>query len=319
MGLVVGDALGVPVEFTERAELKKYPVQGMEGFGTYDYPAGTWSDDSSLTLCLADSLCNGYDLQDIMQKFADWMIKDEYTPHGETFDVGNSTCAAILRFLNGTTPSRCGGKDEFDNGNGALTRILPIALYQMRIKQMEDGSNLSEILSPIHTVCALTHGHYRCMIACGFYYLILYESLTHKERLPIENVRIALKKGFEYYENEIEFKLDINYYHRIKTYDQFIMSEEDSILGSGYVVDSLEAAIWCFVNTDTYADCVLKAVNLGDDTDTTAAIVGGLAGGYYGYNNIPQEWLVTIARREWIEEICQNLYQRTECVKQIDG
>jgi ADP-ribosylglycohydrolase len=128
-GLCVGDALGVPVEFAARDELEKDPVTDMRGYGTYNMPPGTWSDDTSLTLCLLESLAQGLDYADIMQRFYSWLFESAYTPHGHTFDCGKTTMEAIYRFARGTEPVLCGGAAETDNGNGSLMRILPLAFY----------------------------------------------------------------------------------------------------------------------------------------------------------------------------------------------
>ena len=129
MGLCVADALGVPVEFVDRETLHKNPVKDMRAYGTYNQPAGTWSDDTSMTLCLAESLVHGLDSSDIMRRFHLWLSQGQYTPYGVVFDVGNGTRNAINKFINGTDPLECGGKDEGDNGNGSLMRILPLSFY----------------------------------------------------------------------------------------------------------------------------------------------------------------------------------------------
>lgn len=128
-GVCIGDALGVPVEFQSRDQLKRSPITTMRSFGTHRQPAGTWSDDSSLTLCLADSLCKGYDLEDMATKFLQWYNTEIWTPHGRVFDIGIATSQAIHRISKGTSPTLCGGTSEFDNGNGSLMRILPLLFY----------------------------------------------------------------------------------------------------------------------------------------------------------------------------------------------
>ena len=129
MGLCVGDALGVPVEFMDREALKKDPVVDFRGYGSHHQPIGTWSDDTSLTLCLMDSLKSGFNEKEIMSRFAAWYQKGEFSPHGEAFDVGITTRQSILRYLSGTPAAACGGTSEQENGNGALMRILPLVFY----------------------------------------------------------------------------------------------------------------------------------------------------------------------------------------------
>jgi ADP-ribosylglycohydrolase len=295
-GLCVADALGVPVEFNSRDSLRDKPVIGMRGYGTWNQPKGTWSDDTSMTLGLLDSLQNGLDYDDIMGKFLSWWKDAEYTPHGEVFDVGFATSKAIERYQNGVEPLQCGGDLETDNGNGALMRILPIAFYLQRNKREK-----AEAFEIIHNVCSLTHAHRRSHIACGMYVSIAIQ-LMLQEGEVLEIVQNGLADAYEYYKSQSKYTDELQHYERIFDVG-FQMLEEHEIRSSGYVVDTLEAALWCLITTDSYRDCVLKAVNLGSDTDTVGAVAGGLAGIYYGYDAIPQEWLEQIARRDYIERL----------------
>ncbi|MBD2435051.1 ADP-ribosylglycohydrolase family protein [Fischerella sp. FACHB-380] len=163
MGLCVGDALGVPVEFTSRAERIKSPVKSMLGYGTWDVPPGTWSDDSSLTFCLAECLCSGFSLDAIANSFWRWYNEGYWTPHGEVFDIGNTTFSAILNWKQqGTPPLQAGGKSENSNGNDSLMRILPIAYYHKSL-------TFPELIERSHQVSCITHAHLRSQIACGIY------------------------------------------------------------------------------------------------------------------------------------------------------
>lgn len=299
MGLCVADALGVPVEFNSRERLKANPVMDMRGFGTHNQPIGTWSDDTSMTLCLVDSLSDGLNYHDIMTKFNAWLIDGDYTPYGEVFDVGIATRQAIKRFMSGTEPLNCGGTSERDNGNGSLMRILPLLFY---IQSMygTDFQEDDEAFEIIHQVSALTHAHKRTKIACGIYLSIASMLIGNMDlRIAID---LGIHKAVEYYKQKTEFLTDLEYYNRL-TEKEFCNLGEGDIKSSGYVVDTLEAAIWCLTNTKSYKECVLLAVNLGDDTDTVAAVAGGLAGLYYGYENIPMEWVMQIAKRDYIEEL----------------
>jgi len=303
MGLCVGDALGVPVEFKSRYQLKRDPVVDMRSYGTYNQPAGTWSDDTSMTLCTLDSLSNRLDYKDIMDKFLSWYKKGEYTPFGETFDIGMGTRRALTNYANGEEPLKSGGIGERDNGNGSLMRILPLFFYL----QKTYGENFNEKEKPyeiIHNISALTHRHKRSMIACGIYITIA-DYISSDYNLN-EAVKLGIKKSFQYYEDKEEFKEELKYYQRLND-KNFHKLPEEEIKSSGYVVVSLEAALWSLVNTVSYKGCVLKAVNLGEDTDTVAAIAGGLAGLYYGCEDIPKEWLDKIQRRKYVEELCKNL------------
>ncbi|MDY0234801.1 MAG: ADP-ribosylglycohydrolase family protein [Gudongella sp.] len=303
MGLCVADALGVPVEFMERDSLRRNPVVDMRAYGTYNQPAGTWSDDTSMTLCLLDSLSNGLDYEDIMMKFLAWFNKGEYSPFGQAFDIGNSTRKALMRFEQGTPPLECGGNTLRDNGNGSLMRILPIVFY-LRVKYGRDFVGNDEAFQIIHNISGLTHAHKRSQIACGIYISIASEILEKKDLY--EAIELGISKAMEYYRNQDGFMDELHHYMRIERKD-FKNTNVDKIKSSGYVVETLEAAIWCLLNTTNYKDCVLKAVNLGEDTDTVAAVAGGLAGLYYGYSEIPMEWLEIIVKKKYVEKLCDGL------------
>lgn len=305
MGLCVGDALGVPVEFKSRETLKEKPITDMVGNRVHNQPIGTWSDDTSMTLCLLDSLLDGLDYKDIMNKFKLWFTKGDYTPYGEVFDVGISTQQAISRYMRGTKPLKCGGVEEYDNGNGSLMRILPLLFYIQSLYSI-DFQNTDEAFDIIHNVSALTHAHKRSQIACGIY-LSIASMLMKDVELEVA-VEIGIQKAFEYYNKLPEFKKELIHFKRLSK-KHFYKTKEYDIRSSGYVVDTLEASVWCLLNTKTYKDCVLKAVNLGGDTDTTSAVVGGLAGLYYGIENIPSQWIKKIARRNYIENISDQFYQ----------
>ncbi len=305
MGVVVGDALGVPVEFLDRSEIAENPVTTMRGYGTYSLPAGSWSDDSSMTLATFDSLKTGFDLDDIMKKFALWFTTGRYTPYGETFDVGNTCSQSIIRWLMTRDVLTCGGDREKDNGNGSLMRIMPICLYFYEIQKQENLTD-SEVIERIHEVSALTHAHLRSKIACGLYYFMVKYILDEQGSL-VKRLQLGIDAGFAYYEQDETNLAELEFYMNIRDLEKFAQTKEVDIKSFGYVVVTLEAALWCLLLTNSYEECVLKAVNLGDDTDTVAAVAGGLGGLYYGYDTIPDGWLTAIARREWIEGLCKEM------------
>ena len=298
IGHAVGDALGVPVEFASRSELSESPVRDMCGFGTYPVPAGAWSDDTSMSIAAMDTIADGVLNWDrIMVAFGEWYYKDKYTPTGEMFDVGNTCSYAIDNyFAHHKTVDECGLTNERSNGNGSLMRIHPFALMTWF-----DRTLRPEFEEIIEKASALTHAHERSKLACKIYTLILYNLLG----LPRKDViMFALDMAkCRYFESP-----EYGHYERLFD-DKFDKFTEDEIKSTGYVVDTLEAAVWCVLTTDSYKECVLKAVNLGDDTDTVAAIAGGLAGALYGYDAIPQEWRDTLIKREYIEEMCERASQ----------
>lgn len=284
MGLVVGDALGVPYEFRQRDTFK---AEGMTGYGTHNQPAGTWSDDSSMTLATLGSLvhCGEIKPGDIMERFAHWLEYRAYTARGEVFDIGGTTHSAILRYLAGVPLHKCGSTDEHSNGNGALMRILPLAF-------------VPHTLNELHTVAGLTHAHEISRHACQYYAAIAKALLNGLSKARIFEIvqEIGLPQPFDRLGKLIELS-------------------RDEIKSSGYVVDTLEAALWCLLKTDNYRDCVLTAVNLGDDTDTVAAVAGGLAGILYGVGGekgIPEEWIEQVAKHEEIKQLCEGFAGRME-------
>ena len=294
LGHAVADALGVPVEFCEREALDENPIKDMIGFGTYPYPAGCWSDDTSMALAALDSLKNGVlSYEEVMTNFGKWYYEDAYTPTGEMFDVGNTCSAAIdSYFTQQKAAVECGLADEHANGNGSLMRIHPFSLLVWRDRRAR--GTWEEL---IDKASALTHAHERSCLACKIYTLVLLHLLDMPSKA---SVRLALTVASCRFSSSAEYA----HYKRLLS-PGFASLSRDEIKSTGYVVDSLEAALWCLLNTDSYADCVLKAVNLGDDTDTVAAIAGGLAGALYGYEAIPAEWLAVLKRRQYIEEMCE--------------
>lgn len=290
-GFCVGDALGVPVEFSTRDERKRDPIKEMRAYGTYHQPFGTWSDDTSLTLCLIESINNNYSVQRLADNFIKYYQYGYLTPYCKVFDIGNSTKDAIDRMIHGINPVECGGKTEQDNGNGSLMRILPLAYYaknMLPIKRIEI----------VEEVSSLTHSHKRSMFACIFYIEFVINLLhgNKKDEAYKNTIEFVKKYCKESYSEEMEN------YRRILD-GTIVAYDEEQINSSGYVIDTLEAALWSFLTTGSYNEAVLKAINLGGDTDTIAAIVGGMAGTYYGFQSIPDNWIQNLARKEQIYDM----------------
>ncbi len=304
MGVVVGDALGTPVQFLDREALKENPVVTMEGHGTFDMPAGTWSDDSSMTLATLISLREKQevDYEDIMERFMDWTLHGEYTPAGVAFDQGITCMEAICKYARTKDYKTCGRTGEWANGNGALMRILPVCLFGYE-KVVCGEWDTEKALNCIHQVSALTHNHLRSKIACGMYFFMVKSILEGTGDL-ISRLEKGVEEALAHYRCNIFNHAELARYGRLFQLEEFMECPEEEIKSSGYVVDSLEAAVWSLITTSSFEEALLKAVNLGDDADTVAAIAGGLAGLFYGYDNIPKEWLGQIVRREWIEGLC---------------
>lgn len=305
LGLAIGDAMGVPVEFQSREALQENPVADYRGFGSHPVPEGTWSDDTSMTLATLDSLCDGVNEDDLMRRFCKWKNENAYTATGEVFDMGITTHDALVRFENGMSPLECGSRGEQDNGNGALMRILPAALY---CKYQMAGKPLCEQMEVIHRISALTHAHPRSEMGCGIYAIIL----MHLADAPVlEEIFPALCEARDYYQAQPAFQKELSHYARLFE-PGFAALPANAIRTSGYVVSTLEAAIWCLLNTSSYAECILKAVNLGYDTDTVAAVAGGLAGCLYGEEGIPGSWVRGLRKKEDLFELCKKF--ETNCM-----
>lgn len=253
-GLAIGDALGVPVEFKKRGT---FHVDDMMGYGTHQQPAGTWSDDTSMTLATCDSIreCGTVDCEDMLENFRKWLFNAAYTVDNKVFDAGGTTVSA-LRMGKGMD-------DIYSNGNGSLMRVIPLAFIDMNAET-------------VSAVSAITHANNISMDVCCEYVSVAKQLLDGKK----------LTEATQYCSGRIPeiHKLD-----------------ESEIKSTGFVVDTFEAAVWAVATTDNYKDAVLKAVNLGDDTDTVAAVAGGLAGIMYGMEGIPAEWVDNLRGKEVID------------------
>ena len=238
-GAAVGDALGVPYEFLAR---DTFACTEMVGFGTHHQPAGTWSDDTALLLATCDSIrhCGRIDVDDMRSRFRAWYGRGDYTPDGKVFDVGIATSEALRRGR--------GLDGEWDNGNGSLMRIAPLAFC--------DATD-----DEVRAVSAITHAHRTSMDCCVSFVHLLREAAADP---AAAHDRLAGEYG---------------------------SVRRDEVRSGGYVADTLRAATWCFATTASYRDCVLTAVDLGEDTDTTACVAGALAGTAYGRDAIPGEWV----------------------------
>jgi ADP-ribosylglycohydrolase len=292
IGHAVADALGVPVEFCTRTDLEKSPVTDMMGYGTYAVPAGAWSDDTSMSIAALDVLADGeIRYQEIMENFVKWCDLNEYTPTGEMFDIGGTCRRAIQNFTWGETPLACGLTGQYENGNGSLMRIHPFVLMAYFCGTLRDVWETF-----VTNASSLTHAHERSVLDCKIYALVLFALMDAPSK---QSIREALETAKNRYADSPEYAT----YERLFS-AHFPDISVNAIKSSGYVVDTLEAALWCLLNTDSYESCVLKAVNLGGDTDTVAAVAGGLAGALYGYKAIPRNWRKTLIKRKYIEEMC---------------
>lgn len=267
-GLAVGDALGLPVQFKYRDQYPEVNTMLPDDFTKL--PKGTFSDDTSMALAICDSIKkNGkVDIDDIRHNFEDWLYKGKYTQIGYAIDIG-STCGNAI-------DEKVGADDEWSQGNGSLMRTIPLAFVP----------NVTD--KEICQVSAITHAHQNCMAACVYYVRIAFDLLT----------------GMSLKESILKQIPEDSIYSKIRWIEKM---DRNEIKSSGYVVDTFEAAMWCLITTNNYRDCIIKAVNLGDDTDTIGAVAGGLAGIIYGIENIPSEWINCIYKPEIINSCLFNL------------
>ena len=307
LGIAVGDALGVPVEFTSRDFLRAHPVKDMLAYGTHNQPLGTWSDDSSLSFCLAESLsANAYDLKDIAKGIVSWFQDATWTPNGNVFDIGGQTrnaideLVAIFKRKNFAELNQRHNNNEFSNGNGALMRILPLAFETFDLPILKKWQLIKEVGS-------LTHAHIRSNMACMIAVLFIEELLDGAKK----NIAYLVAKNpcLSFFESNDFPRTEIDKFCRILAFN--IQSfEEEEIKSDGYVLHTLEAALWCVMKGESYEETVLMAVNLGEDTDTTAAVAGGMAGLIYGASSIPKKWLDVLVKVNKIKDLGKRLFDQ---------
>lgn len=292
-GSLVGDALGVPVEFGSRDHRKNDPVVSMRGFGMHNQPAGTWSDDGSLLLCAVESLADhDFDTQDMGQRFVRWLDDCHWSAHGRVFDIGSATHRALDQIALGTLAEESGGRSESSNGNGSLMRILPVPLASL-------SCDLDDFCDRIARASAIPHAHDRTKLAC------VMQGLIVRALMGGENPSGAHSKASVEFRARYGSHAEYAHFSPLLNPD-FATLPESAIHSSGYVLHTLTASIWCLLTTNSFSECVLKAVNLGDDTDTTGCVAGGLAGVLYGIESIPEEWLRALPRQEQL----RNLFEK---------
>lgn len=284
LGLAVGDAVGTSVEFMPRGSF--LPVTDMQGGGPFNLKPGQWTDDTSMALCLAYSLAEkqGHDPLDQMQRYLRW-CKDGYlSSTGKCFDIGRTVLEALSRFE--TTGDPISGPTRPKSaGNGSLMRLAPVPMFY--------ASDLEEAIEVSGESSRTTHGATEAVDACRLFGSMLVKTLAGKDKNQIlfeNNVAKITSSSI----------LDI-------AMGKYVDKSVDQIQGTGYVVDSLTAALWAFWNSKSFADAVLTAVNLGNDADTTAAICGQIAGAYYGRDGIPHPWLEKLYMRDEIINLANKL------------
>jgi len=294
-GFIVGDAMGVPIEFEDREKLINKPVTSMLGYGSHDVEAGVYSDDTSMTLATMDSIIkqNGIiNYNDIADKFCNWVNNNEYTATNKIFDIGMTTKYALIKYFNNKIDATmCGGTNINENGNGSLMRMLPIALYCF-YKNIK-GDN--EIFTLVKNSSSITHAHDISILGCYTYVRYVISLLETKNKISSYN--FIKKLDYSMFIEEVKLE-----YSRILFSDISTLNIND-INSSGYVVDTLEAVFWIILNCSSYNESIIGAINLGGDTDTIGAITGSIAGILYGYDNISKRWISKLKNKDYIDEI----------------
>lgn len=295
IGHAIGDAMGVPTQFCMRNRLLEHPVTEMISSNKTGQPAGSWSDDTSMEICTIDSFIQNenWNYSDIMSRWLEWVNDAKYTPNNETFDVGKTCLRAIRNFSLGIAPLKCGLDSETSNGNGSLMRILPVALYSYYKKLNE-----TEIIKLTNEISSLTHAHEVSKLGCYIYVryvMYLLAGNTKEDAYDlIQNI------DYSSYSEYAISKYDRILKNNIKNYNI------DSISSSGYVVDTLECALWILLNANSYKETIVATTNIGNDTDTVGAIAGSMAGIIYGISSIPEKWINKLMRKDYLIDLSLN-------------
>jgi ADP-ribosyl-[dinitrogen reductase] hydrolase len=295
LGLAIGDALGAAVEFEWPGSFPE--VTGYRGGGPHGLAPGEWTDDTSMALALADSIAEGgWDLNDQASRYLEWWLRGQYSVNGECFDIGGTTQYALRRFQHGGDARESGDSSNWASGNGSIMRLAPVPIRYAEFFP----DRLDELIRFLVESSLPTHASPQCLSVCAYMGIVLSGLING---LPREDVLspnwqplICLKDTYPLHPEIEEVAAG-----------SFRQKQSGSIVGSGYVVKSLEAALWAFHEAKDFREAVLRAVNLGDDADTTGAVCGQIAGAYWGESGIPQEWREGLARPEMIEKALQGL------------
>ena len=301
LGLLLGDAAGVPFEFYSREEIQALPVSSIalpfkapaDFFRSHPTaPAGAWSDDGAQALALLDSLvvCNGLNMADLGQRIQGWAQSGDYAINGRVFDMGIQTSRALGRLAQGVQPHECGATDEFENGNGSLMRVVPLALWHT-------GSD-EGLVELAHQQSTLTHGHARSLVCCAMVCLWARELLGGAE----DGFDVAEQKLRQIYADKPGF---------LRELDTVLASpQRTQPRGTGYVVDCLWSARHAFLSSSDFTEVIRHAVSFGEDTDTTAAVAGALAGIRTGAAGLPAAWCAALAAHPALDEALAGLAHR---------
>lgn len=292
-GLAVGDAVGTTLEFVMRDRYTH--ITDMVGGGPFNLEPGQWTDDTSMALCLGESLIasKGMDLSDQMDRYISWKDKGYMSSTGKCFDIGNTVLRALVKYQRDGDPV-AGSTHERSAGNGSIMRLSPVPMFYANDAQNGIKACAESSLT--------THGARACIDACRYFGGLILGALNGIDKETLLSSRWTPIDG-EFDQRPLCVEI------RKVAEGSFKEKSRDEIKGTGYVVESLEAALWCFYQSNDYEEGVLLAANLGDDADTTAAVYGQLAGAFYGVEGIPSRWIEKVAKRGDIERVALDLWE----------
>ena len=292
LGLAAGDALGTTLEFRRPGSFK--PITDMVGGGPFMLEPGMWTDDTSMALCLAESLIERkeFDPEDQMRRYVRWYQEGHLSSNGYCFDIGNTTRESLQRFIE-TGQAYAGATHAFAAGNGSLMRLAPVP--------MNFAQNAEDAIALSGNSSRTTHGAPEAIDACRYFGGLLVGALNGEDKDTLLGNHYCPTPGYWARQPLADKIADI-------AGGSFKRKNPPEIGGTGYVVESLEAALWAFYNSQSFGEGALMAANLGDDADTTAAIYGQIAGACYGAEAIPSGWRSKLAHRELITEMADSIH-----------
>ncbi|HEV3162970.1 MAG TPA: ADP-ribosylglycohydrolase family protein [Isosphaeraceae bacterium] len=295
IGLAIGDALGAAVEFAAPGSFPE--VTGFRGEGPHGLKPGEWTDDTSMALALADSIAEaGWDLNDQARRYLAWFLTGAYSVNGRAFDIGVTTARSLRRFRESGDARTSGDRAENSSGNGSIMRLAPVPIRYAHL--FPDGLPL--LIERATESSLPTHASPQCVSACAYLALVLC-GLVHG--LPRDTVLDPHWEALERLAGTLSLHREVTAIAE----GSFRRKQPSEIRGSGYVVRTLEAALWAFHDAVDFRQAVLRAVNLGDDADTTGAVCGQLAGAFWGESGIPSEWRQGLAKQDMIEQALRGL------------
>lgn len=291
LGLATGDALGTTLEFSQPGTFD--PIDDMEGGGPFKLQPGDWTDNTSMALCLAESLieCGEFDPFDQLARYVRWKREGYHSSNGVCFDVGGTVRAALARFERHGEPWS-GRTDEFSAGNGSIMRLVPVPLYFARTPEIAIARSADSSRT--------THGAREAIDACRYMAGLIVGAVQGRSRDELLAPLFTPVVGL-WDREPLAPKVEA------VAAGSFLTKEPPDIRGSGYVIESLEAALWAFRKSTSFEHGVLLAVNLGQDADTTGAVYGQIAGAYYGVKEIPERWRSKLAKLATLESFAERL------------